>query len=93
MDKMDPKNGDEAEFLSAKELASKLGMSLEWIQKSTADRRIEGSHKFGRVWRYRLSDVERALLREQFLLPKPKKKPIGGIGKIKFDPPTIAAHR
>ena len=65
---MDSTNENIKEFLTARELATKLGMSTKFIEKQTARRRIPGATKIGRVWRYRVSDVERRLLTGNLLL-------------------------
>jgi predicted site-specific integrase-resolvase len=56
------------EFLSAKELAKKLNKSVRTVEKWTQDRRVPGQVKCGGRWIYRIVDVERALLRGDFLL-------------------------
>lgn len=50
--------GTEA-FVTARQLAAHLGMSLSWVEKRTA----EGmpSYKFGRARRYRVSEATRWL--------------------------------
>lgn len=61
-------NESNKEFLNAHELAEKLGMSTKFIAKQTARRRIPGATKVGRVWRYRLIEIEKRLLTGRFLL-------------------------
>jgi len=56
------------EYLNSKQLAEKLNVSLKSIQKWTAERRIPGMVKCGRVWRYSLSEIEKRLLSGSFLL-------------------------
>ncbi|MFC1584630.1 helix-turn-helix transcriptional regulator [Fibrobacterota bacterium] len=62
-------NNQNQEYLNAHELAHKLNMSLKWVVKHTQTRRIPGQIKVGRLWRYRKQDIEKALLKGQFLLP------------------------
>lgn len=56
------------EYLTAKELAEMLNMSLKFIIKHTQSGRIPGKTKIGRLWRYRKSDIEKRLLSGQLLL-------------------------
>jgi len=46
-----------------------LGVSIKFVQKHTQARRVPGQIKVGRLWRYKRSTVERALVRMNFLLP------------------------
>jgi len=62
------------EFLSPRELAEKLSVSLRFVEDNTYSRRIPGAIKIGRVWRYRVSDVEKALLRGSLLIEKQPQK-------------------
>ena len=57
------------ELLTPAQLATKLNVSLKSVTKWTQARRIQGQRKIGRLWRYDAREVERGLLREQFLLP------------------------
>ena len=60
----------EKEYLTPAELATKLGMSLNWIRKYATQRRIPGQVKNSNQWRFRVVDVEKRLLSGQFLLEK-----------------------
>lgn len=57
------------EFMTPRELADLISMSLAFVEKYTALRRIPGMVKMGRFWRYRKADVEKQLLTGQILLP------------------------
>lgn len=59
-----------SDFLKPKELADKIGMSLKWVTAQTQARRVPGQIKIGRLWRYRLTEVEKRLLAGQFLHEK-----------------------
>ena len=59
-----------SDFLTPRELADKLGMSLKWVTNQTQARRVPGQIKMGHSWRYKSSEVEKRLLSEQFLLEK-----------------------
>jgi len=59
-----------SDFLTPRELALKLGMSLKWIVAQTQARRIPGQTKMGHAWRYRRTEVEKRLLSGEFLLRK-----------------------
>lgn len=62
-------------LLTPKELASKLNMSMKWVEKHTQSRRIPGQVKVGRVWRYDWVEVQRRMLTGQVLLERtPSKK-------------------
>lgn len=64
------------EYLNKKELAEKLGVSERFIEDNTLARKIPGAVKIGRLWRYRVMDLEKALLRGVFLIEKqPQKAP------------------
>ena len=57
------------DFLTPKELSRKLNMSLKWVEKQTQARRIPGQVKMGRLWRYKIKEVEKRLLSgKEFLL-------------------------
>ncbi len=72
--KVDSMETQSKEFLSPRELAGKIGMSLRFIEDNTRLRKIPGAIKIGRVWRYRVTDVEKALLRGTFLIEKEPQK-------------------
>lgn len=62
------------EYLTPQEVAAKFRMSLKWVVKYTQLHRIPGQIKVGGRWRYRLEDVEDAIVGGFLLLPpKPKK--------------------
>ncbi len=64
-------NDTQKEYLSPKELASKLGMALKTITNWTQLKRIPGSVKIGGRWRYHLPTVEKRLLSgKNFLIDK-----------------------
>lgn len=56
------------DYVNPRELALKLGVSLKAISKWTAAGRIPGAVKIGRVWRYRIVAVEKALLSGNLLV-------------------------
>jgi hypothetical protein len=56
------------EYLSPKELAAKLHVSLKSITNWTQARRIPGQIKIGGIWRYSVLEIEKALFAGQFLL-------------------------
>jgi hypothetical protein len=60
----------DTKLLSAKELAKFLNVSLKFVEKYTALRRIPGQTKVGRVWRYDLRAIEKKLLSGELLLSK-----------------------
>lgn len=47
------------ELIDSKQLASKVGMSLKWVEKHR--HRIAGNIRIGRQWRFRVEDIERRL--------------------------------
>lgn len=58
------------EYIDAKALAVKLGVSIKQIRKWQAARRIPGMLILGhRLVRYRLAEIEKRLLSGNFLLP------------------------
>lgn len=57
----------ECEFLTPQQLADKCNVSLKFVQKHTATRRLPGATKMGRLWRYRRTDVEKRLLSGRLL--------------------------
>ena len=59
-------------FLTPRQMANILNMSLKWVVKQTQERRMPGQTKIGRLWRYHISEVEDRLnAGGQFLLDKP----------------------
>ncbi len=68
MESLDP------EYLSPKQLADKLNMSLKWVEKHTQEHRIPGQVKMGRVWRYHWIEIQKHLISGQLLLEKLKSK-------------------
>ena len=61
---------NQSDYLTPKELAAKVNMSLKWVVTHTQARRIPGQTKLGRVWRYRRAEVEKRLLSGTFLNQK-----------------------
>ncbi len=61
----------EPEFLTIAELAKKIGMSKKFVEKHSQHNRIPGKKLFGRFIRFERAAIDRALLREEFLLPEP----------------------
>jgi hypothetical protein len=59
------------EFISVKELANKIGMSVKFVQKHCGTGRLVGMRKVGRNVKFDLSMVEKQMLKEDFLLPSP----------------------
>jgi excisionase family DNA binding protein len=57
----------EPEYFTVEELATKLNLARKTIKKWTIARRIPGQVKCGGRWRYRRTDIEKALLRGEFL--------------------------
>lgn len=60
----------ESEFLTVEDLARKLNMSAKFIRRHVQTRRLPGLKKIGRMVRFERRAVEKALLREEFLLPE-----------------------
>lgn len=58
------------EYLTPEQLAEKLNVSRKTVTKWTQARRVPGQTKLGRIWRYSRFAIEKALVREQFLLPR-----------------------
>jgi hypothetical protein len=56
------------EYLTGKQLAEKLNVSIKSIAKWTAARRLPGAIKAGRVWRYQTIEIEKRLLSGNLLL-------------------------
>ena len=66
---MDTSNKDDLHrLLTPIELAERLGMSMRFIKRHIADRRIPGMVKCGRVWRFDPRIIEKAILSGQLLL-------------------------
>jgi hypothetical protein len=59
---------DGSDFISPKQLATRLSMSLKWVEKQTQARRMPGQVKMGRVWRYHWVEVQKRMLTGQLLL-------------------------
>jgi excisionase family DNA binding protein len=57
------------EFYTPDELAAKLNIARKTVTKHTQARRIPGQVKIGGQWRYRVVEIEKALLRGNLLLP------------------------
>jgi hypothetical protein len=60
----------EPEYLSGKQLAGKLNVSIKAVVKWTAARRLPGACKMGRVWRYQWREIEKKLLSGNLLYDK-----------------------
>ncbi len=58
------------EYLTPTQLADKLNVSIKFIRKHLASRRLPGALKVGGRWRFSILQVERALLRPQFLIDR-----------------------
>jgi|WetSurMetagenome_2_1015567.scaffolds.fasta_scaffold296119_1 excisionase family DNA binding protein len=63
---------EEPEYLTGKQLAIKLNVSLKSVIKWTAARRLPCC-KMGRVWRYPRPEIEKRLLSGALLFEKVKK--------------------
>jgi excisionase family DNA binding protein len=61
------------EYLTGKQLAEKLNVSLKSICKWTAQHRIPGAVKMGYHWRYSSAEISKRLLSGQLLSPLPKR--------------------
>ena len=59
-----------SDFLTPRELADKIKMSVKWVTNQTQARRIPGQTKMGRLWRYRLTEIEKRLLSGELLNEK-----------------------
>lgn len=59
-------------FFSIDELAKYVGVSRKFVVKHVENRRIPGAVKVGRVWRFRISEVEKRLHCGELLLPQKK---------------------
>jgi len=68
---MDP---NESEYLTPRQLAGKLNMSLKWVEKHTQGHRIPGQVKIGRAWRYDWIEVQKKILSGQLLLDRGRSK-------------------
>ena len=60
-----------SEFISVKELASKIGMSVKFVQKHCRTGRLVGMRRIGGRVKFDLKMVEKQMLKEDFLLPSP----------------------
>lgn len=62
---------EEKRFITKSELATLLGVSVKFVDKHTAQKRIVGTIKVGGQYRYNLQLIEKRLLNSaQFLLEK-----------------------
>ncbi len=57
----------QSDFYTPVELADKIHMSLKFVTTQTQNGRIVGAIKIGRHWRYRKTEINKALLKQQFL--------------------------
>jgi hypothetical protein len=64
----------EPEYLTGKQLATKLNVSLKSVFKWTAQRRIPGAVKFGYRWRYSAVEINKRILSGQLLLTDNKSR-------------------
>jgi hypothetical protein len=60
----------EPEYLTGKQLAEKLNVSIKAVVKWTATRRLPGACKMGRVWRYQWAAIEKKMLSGNLLYDK-----------------------
>lgn len=60
----------EPDFLTAKQLARKINMSVKFIRHHVQTRRLPGLKWMGRMVRFERRAVEKALLRAEFLEPE-----------------------
>lgn len=59
------------EYIDGEQLAQKIGVTLKTIRKWAYQNRIPGAVRFGaRCVRYRITDIEKALLRGDFLVKR-----------------------
>jgi hypothetical protein len=63
-------SGPEPEYLTSKQLAGKINVSLKAVVTWTAARRLPGAYKMGRVWRYQWREIEKKLLSGNLLYDK-----------------------
>ncbi len=61
---------EEPEYLTGKQLAGKLNVSIKAVVKWTAAHRLPGAYKIGRVWRYQWREIEKKLLSGSLLFDK-----------------------
>ena len=54
--------------MTADEVAKMLSVSRKFIEKHTAKNCVPGQIKVGRLWRYRKSAIQKAVLKGQFLI-------------------------
>jgi hypothetical protein len=57
----------DSDFYKPEDLAIKLNCSLKSVRTWTQAHRVPGQRKIGRVWRYYKPEIEKAILRENFL--------------------------
>lgn len=57
------------EYYTPNELAVKFNIARKTVTKHTQARRIPGQVKIGGQWRYKVTEIEKALLRGELLLP------------------------
>ena len=62
------KSGITSDYYTPVQLAAKLNVSMKFIRKHTATKRLPGILKVGSLVRYRKTDVNRALLNGKILL-------------------------
>jgi excisionase family DNA binding protein len=63
------KGNDEPDYLTGKQLATKLNVSIKAVVNWTAARRIPAC-KMGRIWRYPRIEIEKRLLSGNLLYDK-----------------------
>lgn len=70
MESLGSQKMDTLEYLTPRELASKLKMSLKFIVTQTQANRVPGQKQIGRSWRYQKAAIEQALDSGALLIPK-----------------------
>jgi hypothetical protein len=60
----------EPEYLTGRQLAAKVNVSLKAVTTWTAAHRLPGAYKMGRVWRYQWREIEKQLLSGNLLYDK-----------------------
>ena len=58
---------EENEYYTPEDLARKFNIARKTVTKHTQARRIPGQIKIGGVWRYKVTEIEKALLRGELL--------------------------
>lgn len=58
------------EFLTPAELAIMLNVSIKFVNKHIATKRLPGAVRVGRLWRFKRNEVEKRLIAGELLLPE-----------------------